>query len=581
MALAAPTNPDLPGSWLVPGVYTALDLTGSGAGLSNVQKRLLLLAYKDTGGTQAVDTPVQVTGQSTANTYFGRGSDMARLFAAAQSQNGGGAIDIFCCAITPPSGGTASTHLITFAGTATTAGSVRVTICGYSTEVAIASGDGATAIGAAVSTAINLLKDIPVTAGAGSGTVTLTYRHKGVVGNDLPIMVDFTGASGVTASPGTVAYATNASGAGSATVTIGSTTITASISNTDTPTVVAAAMATAINAGAYPVTASADTGTLTLFYAPGRVVHRISAAIVTSTGITATAAVGTAGAGTPTLTTALANIAKMSAFKTWATAFNEVTSLGTMSTHIETYADGRSQKDQQLFAAGTDALATVGAVPTGTTPLLTASPRYAVGVCPDSPQQSWELSARYAAAVCALDFAPTNLDGVQLKSKTDTVPLLLPHTSVRLSPEEANSAMYSYYLTPFVVDEQTSQLQIMRARTTSNSSDQRLWEVSVISTLGYYRYDINQFLRSRFRNKIFKASGTPRTTNAITADNVKDALYERMVSWDDADLFDGAASVRDQIQVNQDPLVPTRINAFLPCKPPLPVHQISVVASPV
>lgn len=578
MTLQAPQNPDIPSSWKVPGVYVAFDLNGSGAGLSDIRKRLLLVGYKTTDGIHPVDTPVQITGQSQANTYFGRGSDLARQFAAAQSQNGAGAIDIFCLAITPPAGGTASTHLITFIGTATSAHAVTVTICGYKTTVPIASGDSATAIGAAVSAAINLMKDIPVTAGAGSGTVTLTYRVKGAEGNDLPVMVEFSEDAGVKASPGTITYATNASGSGSATVTVGSVTMTASIANLDTPSTVAAAMAAAINGGGNPVTAEAAVGVLTLYYAPGRVVHRISAAIVTSTGITATAAVGTAGSGSPTLTTGLSNLARASAYKCWAPQFNDTTSLGTIATHIETYADGRAQKDQQVFSCSTQTLATAGAIPTGTTPALTASPRYAVATCPDSPQQAYELSARYAAAICASDYAPENFDGVQIRSKTDTVPLLLPHDAVRLSPEEANAAIGSYYLTPLVVDEASSTLQIMTARTTSNDADQRLHEVSVMMTLAYYRYDMNQFLRTRFRRKTYKAAGTPRTTNCITDDNVKDAMYERVVLWDDADLFDGAESIRDQIRVNVDPVVRTRINTFLPCKPPLPVHQISVVA---
>lgn len=579
MALAAPTNPDLPASWMIPGVYTYLDLTGAGAGLSNIQKRLLLIGYKTSTGTQAPNSAVQVTGQSTADSYFGRGSDLARMVAAAISQNGGGVLDVFCVALTEPSGGTASTHLLTFVGTATAAGSVTVTICGYKTTVPIASGDTPTVIAAAVSAAINLMLDIPVTASPSSGTVTLIYRVKGVVGNDLPVIVDFTGTTGVKCSPGTLAYATNVGGNGSATVTIGGTTITVAITDTWTPTQVATAVKDAINADAFPVTATSSSGDVTLFYAPERVVHRISAAIVTSTGITVTPAVGTAGAGTPTLTTALANLARRSAFKCWSTCFNETTSLGTMSTHIETYADGRSQKDQVLFVASTDALATAGAIPTGTTPLLTATPRYSVGWQKDSPQQAYELAARYAAAVCVSDFPPKNYDGEQLKSKTATVPLLMPHEVSRPDPDEQNSALYSYYLAPLVVDEATGTMQILRARTTSKAQDQRLWEVGTIQTLGYYRYDMNQFLRTRFKQKNYKASGVPRTTNTITNDNIKDAIYERVVLWDDNDLFDGAASVRDQIRVNQDPLVPSRINTFLPCKPPPPVHQISTVAA--
>lgn len=574
----APTNTDLPSSWEVPGIYLQLDLTGSGAALNSVAKRALLIACKTTSGSYAVDSPVLVAGQATANAYFGQGSDLARLWAATNSQNGTGVIDLYCLAISEPSAGTAATNLITFATTATASGAVKVTICGYSCTVDIASGDTPSTVATNVSAAINLLTDLPVTAGVGSATVTLTYRHKGVHGNDLPVRVEFIGSPGMTASPGTLAYATNASGAGSATVTIGGVTITAAISNADTPTVIGAAVAAAINGGAYPVTASADTGTVTLYYAPERDVRRISAAIVTSTGTTVTPAVGTSGAGAPTLTTALANVAKQAAFKTWATAFNDTTSLGLMATHIESYADGRSQKGQLLFAGSCLSQSVAGAIPSGTSPVLTAKTRYGIVHCPDAPQQAYELAGRYAAMWCQSDYAPQNFNGEALKTKTDSVPLMLPHRTVRLDEPNANVDMKTYGLTPLVVNEQTGELVVLKPRSTYTGADARLRAPSVQFTMDYYRYDLNTFLATRFRQKSLKRNGTPATPNTVTPQDIRDAVYEHMIGWDGADLFDGAASVKDSILCNVDQFVPTRVNVFVPCKPPLPLDQIAGVA---
>ncbi|HJU21160.1 MAG TPA: hypothetical protein VJ891_01500, partial [Casimicrobiaceae bacterium] len=302
MPIAAPVNQDVPVSWLTPGVYVQLDTSGAGAGLNSPIKKLLILAHKLASGIQPQDTPVQITTQQDAFNYFGRGSDLARIFQCVESQLGAGIIDVYGVGIAEPTGGVQATHLITFFGTAAVQGSVSVSICGYTAVTQINAGDTPTVIAANVATQINLLLDIPVTASAASGTVTLTARHKGGTGNDCPIIVTFTNPTtiGVTASPGTLTYATNASGAGSATLTVGGTTITAAITNGDTPGTVAANMAAAINAIAGPVTATVAGAVVTLLYQQERVVHRVSAAIVTSTGITVTPAVGTQGSGTPT-----------------------------------------------------------------------------------------------------------------------------------------------------------------------------------------------------------------------------------------------------------------------------------------
>lgn len=574
MAISAPTNTDLPSSWLLPGVFIKLNLSGSGAGLNSVTKRLLLLGYKTSSGSQGSDTPIQVTQQADANSYFGNGSDLARLYAAATSQIGGGVANIFCLPIDAPSGGTAATHLIALTGPATSAGALDVWICGYRVTVAIANGDSNSTIGTALTAAINLVTDLPVTA-SGTSTVTLTYKHKGVVGNDLPVIVNCS-ASGVTTSPGTITFATNATGSAAVSVTIGTTTIS-STTTADTATNNATAFANTINSGSYPVTASASSGVITLLYATDRVVHRISTTTADST-MTSTAAVGTAGAGTPTLTTALSNAGGQTAYPVWCTSFNEATSLGTLSTHIELYANGVNQKGQRLFFGGTQTLATSGAVPAASTPALTASPRYMMPWCPDSPQQASELAARAAAEHIATDYAPRNYDGTQLKTRGN-VPLMLPHKAVRPAPSDQNSALYSYYMTPLVVDEGTGTLQILRGRTTSAATDSRLWDWGTIATLDYYRYDLGAFLKSTFSAKNVKLTGTPKTTNTVNLQSIKDAVYERLKKYDDADLFDDIDSIKSSIVVSQDSLVPTRIDVGVPCRPPLSLHQLGVVGN--
>ncbi len=578
MTIAAPLNPDLPTSWLIPGIYTSLDLTGASSGLNNIAKRILVVGHKTAAGIAALNTVVQLNGQGAANLWFGRGSDAARMFAAAQSQIGGGAADIYGVALPEPVGGAQSNHLITFIGTAQSAGAVDIIVCGYRATVPIANRDTPQILAANAVTAINALPDVPVLASAVGGAVWLTYRARGELGNDLPVIVNFSGATGMKASPGTIAFAGVAAGAGSTTVSVGATTVPVAVGDTETAAVVAARVAAELNSDAYPCTADANAGTVTLYYAQDRVVHRIFARMFTTAGLTVSTAVGTLGTGRPLLTAALSNIAGQAVFPCWVSAFADPDSLGAISNHIETEGNGRIQKDQQLFVVSTEALPDAGAIPVGTTPTLTSSPRYAVSWCQDSPQQGYELAAREAARVCVEDYHPYNYDGEPLVTQ-GSVPLLLPHRNSRPGPDELNAALRSYYLTPLAVDEQAGKLVILRDRTTSNSTDDRLWAWGTIRTLAFYRYDLNAFLRSRFSRKNIKLHGTPRTPRTVTLTSIADAIYERIRSWDNADLFDGVDDLKKQIQVSPNPYLTGRVDIFVPCRPPVKLDQLSGVAA--
>ena len=568
-----PANTDLPSSWLIPGVYLQLNLNGSGAGLNSATKRLLLVGYKGAVGNAPQDTPIQILQQSDANTAFGQGSDLARMYAAAVSQVGPGTCDVFCLPIAEPSTGTAATHLITIIGTATAAGSIDAWVCGYKASIAVALGDTPTMIAANLAAGLLTLNDTPVVASAATGTVTLTAKFKGLTGNDLPVMVNVNGSIGVQASPGTVAFTGTAGSAGTAVLQVGGTAVSAVINTSDTATVAGASLVTALASTAAPVTGSNAAGTVTLFYVPNRIVHRIG--LTTSTTVqTVGVAVGVAGAGAASLTAALANVAAQSAYRLWVTSMNDAASLGTLSAHIELYANGLYQKDQVLHYGDTTGLVVAGAVAGATTPTLSSSPRYVTAWCPDSPQQAHEIAARSAAIVCVEDFYARNYDGKALQT-SGTVPLLLPAKAVRPFPGDVNAAMFSYHMTPLVVDEFSGTLRIVRGMTTFRGSDQRLWDWSYIQTLGFYRYDLGIFLAQRFSGKSLKLNGDPKSPNVVKVQSIANAVYERLKSYDDADLFDGAEALKQSVSANSDPVVVGRVNVFVPCRPPLNLHQIA------
>lgn len=583
MTLLAPTNTDLPSSYKIPGVYVQLNLSGSGSAAGDDNRKILVLAYRSATGAFGPDTPKLETQQSDVNSDFGQGSDVARIYAAFQSQFGPGICDVYCCGISEPGGGTAATYTITFSGPATSSGLLDCFVCGYRASIGIANGDTATVVATALAGELTKIADLPVTVSDnGSGTLTLTYRHKGVTGNDLPIMFHQDGGAGIKVSPGTITYANSATGAGSATVTIGATTITVAIANNDTNTTVAANVAAAINGGSYPVTASVNAGVVTLYYANDRPVRRISAAIVTSTVITATLSLhGTAGAGTPTLTNALVNLDALSfGFAAVVTSFNEVTSLGTLSTDIEAQCNGLNQKGEELFFGSVAALATAGALPSGSSPALTASPRYTEAWCRESPQQAYEIAARYAAIYTFSDYFAKNLDGQVLRTR-GSVPLLNPAIQDRPPAPDQNAAIRTYYMTPIVVNQQ-NQLTVLRATTTFSGQNQDLAEVSTMRQLDTARPALRNRLQGLFTGTSYRASNTtPKTPNTVTDGSIKDAIYIWMRELDDQDLFDDAEAWKDALKVNTDPSVNTKKNVFVPLAIIRNLHQLGAVMSPV
>lgn len=585
--MAIAQNPFLPFSYLVPGVYMYLNLNSTGPTQAN--RRALILGYKLSTGTAQYNVPIRVNNQDEANAYFGRGSMTARCVAAFQSQLIGGAgADLFVCPVPEPSG-TSNTSLIKFQATAKSDGTidtntsaqssgyVNIFICGYLASVQISNGDTFATIAANALIEINKLLDIPVTASASTDTITLTARHVGVEGIDIPIVISFSNSQmKVGAVAGTLTFATgpNTTG-GSVTLTANTKTLVVTLANPSTDTASATAVVTALNANAFPLTGGYAAGVVSLYYAQDRVVHRISASISSSIAPqTIALAVGTTGSGSVNLTNALTSIAAASAYRIWVTCFNDVTSLGTISTHIETYVNSPYDKGQTVHFGSTQSLTVAGAIPVGTTPLLTATPNYDEDWCPGSPQQAYEIAARTGAIVISNDFIPQNYDGFQLRT-ANNVPLLNPHQAERPTLSDQNTAMATYFMTPIVVNG-LAQLVILRGTTTFKPGDLRLTDWSTILTLYYYRDDLKVYLYGLFKGKSIKVYSQPTTTNCVTPQGVADAVFGRLLFYDNLDYFDGAAQLKDLVQAAVDAQVPTRIDVALPMRPPANLHQISL-----
>lgn len=566
-------NSDLPASWKIPGVYIKQDFQGSGAALDDDSKRVLIMGYRLSTGTSPASTPEPFNAQSDVDTAHGRGSQVARAFAAFQSHIGAGLAEPWVLGIDPPSGGTAATFTTTIAGTATSAGSIDMWVAGYRASIGVASGDTPTVIAAALDAELDQILDAPATFGASSGTLTSTMVHKGIDGNDLPIMIRKTGAATVTISPGIVTFSGWA-GAGTCTLAVGATTITSTVETSND--VSATNLATAINAGNYPVTASANAAVVTLYYRNDRVVRRITAS---ATGATATLTLhGTTGALAPTVTTAITNIEGLKkGFSAIVTPWTDSATLDSIYDSIVVQENGLNQKGPMVFLASAGSLTTAGAIVTAPEPDLTASPRFWLSWCREAAVQAYEIAARCAAVYVESDYWPQNLAGMALRTRGG-VPLLNPHLQDVPSDADINSALRTYYLTPVSPDSRDN-LVIVRPRTTSNASNQDLHEPSIIRQSDRFRHDLRQRLTDNFSGKNYRNS-TPKTPNTITTSSVKDCVYVFCREKDDQDLFDDAEAFKDAISVEVDSIVNTRFNVYVPHAVIRSLYQLGVVQSP-
>jgi phage tail sheath gpL-like len=163
-------------------------------------------------------TIVYVPSANFAANLFGAGSMLARMAAWYYDADPEGTLYAFPLA--DAGGSAAATGTFAFAGTATANGTLFLMIGGEEVQVGVTTGQTATQIATACVTAINAFTDVngmflPVTATSSTGTVTLTARNKGTVGNTIGLALNFYGSANNESTPAgvTVTVTAMASGA--------------------------------------------------------------------------------------------------------------------------------------------------------------------------------------------------------------------------------------------------------------------------------------------------------------------------------------------------------------------------------
>ena len=200
----------IPANTLVPLFYAEMD--NSAANTSQDSGPSLLMGHASNDAAIAPNSLVLMPSADYARQICGPGSQLARMVDAYRKTDPFG--ELYVIAV-PESTGAAATILLTVTGAATETGTVNLYIGRTRIQAAIINGDDVATVASSIKDAINADLTLPLTATAAAGVVTLTARHKGLSGNEIPVTLNYYGFGGGEVLPTGVQIAIAAGAAGS------------------------------------------------------------------------------------------------------------------------------------------------------------------------------------------------------------------------------------------------------------------------------------------------------------------------------------------------------------------------------
>lgn len=185
----------IPSSLRTPATVVEIDNSLAARGPALLPYRALLIGQKTSSGTADADSLHLVTSAAQVGVLAGRGSMLHRQAMAWFASNK--ATEVWIGVLADDSGGTAATGILAFTGPATENGTLPLYLGGVKVPVSVADEDTAIEVAASVAAAVNANGDLPVTATQGTTPndhkVTITFRHKGAVGNEYDIRFGYHG----------------------------------------------------------------------------------------------------------------------------------------------------------------------------------------------------------------------------------------------------------------------------------------------------------------------------------------------------------------------------------------------------
>lgn len=204
---------NIPQNVRVPLFYAEVDNSMANSGSSTL-RRLIVGQVNDGATPEELGTLVLVSSAAQAAQIGGAGSMLHAMYAALRKSDPFG--EVWCLPLAAGAGA-AATGTLTITGPATEAGLVNLYIGGVRVRAAVAVGDAASDIATALATAINANPDLPVTAAAVAGVVTVTAKFAGELGNDITLLLNRLGRVNGEVTPGGVGVAIVAMAGGTGT----------------------------------------------------------------------------------------------------------------------------------------------------------------------------------------------------------------------------------------------------------------------------------------------------------------------------------------------------------------------------
>ncbi|MDR2188943.1 MAG: hypothetical protein LBE62_13035 [Azonexus sp.] len=184
------TYNEIPQALRYPGAYIEID--GSMAGLSGDLPVVLLVGQKLPEGDAPVGEVIRVASIEDARKKAGAGSMLAQM--AARYRNVDPTFDLWLLPYADNPAGVAASGEITVSTAATASGTLALYVAQKPVIIGIGATDTPVETATAIAAAVNAAgPDMPVTASADAGTVTLTARHKGTSGNAIDLRLSLFG----------------------------------------------------------------------------------------------------------------------------------------------------------------------------------------------------------------------------------------------------------------------------------------------------------------------------------------------------------------------------------------------------
>ena len=188
--------PNIPSNLRVPLFWAEMD--NSEANTAQDSAPALLIGFAAAGSSIDKNKLTIMPSAALAGKVAGRGSQLARMVAKYRSVDPFG--ELWIIAVDEPAGD-AATATLTITGNAQASGTISLYVSTSRIQAAVVTGDASAAVATTLAAAINANADLPVTATAAAGVITLTARHKGLAGNDIPLTVNYYGTVGGETTP--------------------------------------------------------------------------------------------------------------------------------------------------------------------------------------------------------------------------------------------------------------------------------------------------------------------------------------------------------------------------------------------